>query len=99
MKPATLSDEELVAKAYARLSAISAALVLGLVCGATLFAATAWLVAKGGPEPGPHLGLLGQYFPGYTVTVTGAFVGFAYAFVVGAAAGLFLTMIYNRLAR
>ncbi len=99
MKLATLSDEELVAKAYARLSAISAALVLGFVCGATLFVATVWLVVKGGPDPGPHLGLLSQYFPGYTVTAAGAFLGFAYAFIVGAAAGFLLTLIYNRLAR
>jgi hypothetical protein len=94
-----LSEEEIVARAYARLSAIGTAFVLGLLSGSGLFVATLWLVLKGGPHPGPHLGLLGQYFPGYAVTVGGSFVGFAYAFVVGAVAGFALAAAYNRLAR
>jgi chromate transport protein ChrA len=46
---------------------------------------------------GPTLGLLSNYFPGYSVTWVGAFVGFAYAAVVGALLGWALAMIYNRI--
>ena len=55
------------------------------------------LVAKGGPNPGPHLQLLSIYFPGYQVTWVGAFVGFVYGFVVGYAIGRTIATIYNRL--
>ena len=54
---------------------------------------------RDGPGAGPHLSLLSQYFPGYSVTILGSLVGFFYAFVVGAAAGTLVSAIYNRLAR
>jgi hypothetical protein len=71
----------------------------GLLSGIGLFLATVALVIKGGPNPGPHLGLLGIYFPGYTVTWLGSFIGFVYAFVVGYAIGRTVATIYNRLIR
>ncbi len=63
----------------------------GLVLGFGLFAATLVLVIKGGPEKGAHLGRLSQVFPGYDVTVGGAFLGLLYAFVVGYALGRLLS--------
>jgi len=45
--------------------------------------ATMWLALKGGDVVGPNFQLLGQYFIGYTVTVTGAFIGLAYSFFWG----------------
>ena len=53
----------------------------------------------GGPGVGTHLGLLGQYFPGYRVTWPGAFVGLFYGIAVGAVLGWLLAWVYNRLAR
>jgi hypothetical protein len=44
---------------------------------------------------GPHLGLLGNYFPGYTVTWFGALIGFFYAAAVGALIGWLVAWIYN----
>ena len=55
----------------------------GLLGGATLCVATLWLVLKGGHPVGPHLGLLGQFFIGYTVTPLGSLVGLMYGFVTG----------------
>ena len=65
--------------------------------GFMLFAATNILVLKGGDHPGPHLGLLSVYFPGYRVTFLGSIIGFVYAFVMCYALGRLIVTIYNRL--
>ena len=70
----------------------------GLLGGVGLFVATAWLLIRGGPEVGLHLGLLGQYLPGYRVTWVGCVVGFFYGSLVGGALGWSLAWIYNALA-
>ena len=72
-------------------------IAIGLLLGFGLFLATVALVVKGGPNPGPHLGLLRIYFPGYSVTWPGSFIGFIYAFVLGYAVGRTVATIYNRL--
>jgi tetrahydromethanopterin S-methyltransferase subunit G len=80
-----------------RLSSITMGIVLGVFSGLALFIATIWLVLKGGTEVGPHLSLLSQYFPGYSVTVAGSFIGFGYGFVLGLVAGLIVGLIYNNI--
>ncbi len=72
-------------------------LALGVLAALSLFTATIWLVIKGGPVVGPHLGLLGAYFPGYRVSIVGAFIGAGYAFFLGYGAGRVLATIYNRI--
>ena len=74
-------------------------IAIGLLAGLGLFLATVVLVLKGGPNPGPHLGLLRIYFPGYSVTGFGSVVGFVYAFVVGYGIGRTIATIYNRLVK
>ena len=93
------SDDDLarVRRAVARLRTGIFALVCGLVAGTGLWLATAWLVVRGGDPVGPHLGLLGIYYPGYTVTWAGAFVGLGYGFLTGAAVGGAIGWLYNRL--
>ena len=66
-----------------RLGALASGLVAGLLAGMSLFVATLWLVLKGGHPVGPHLGLLGQFFIGYTVTPVGSLVGLVYGFGTG----------------
>ena len=56
---------------------------VGIVLGCTLALCTLILVARGGDVVGPNLGLLSHYFIGYSVSLSGAFVGGTYAFVVG----------------
>src|SRR5262245_16268107 len=80
-----------------RLNAVVQGIVSGIVAGAAMFIATNWLVLKGGPVVGPHLALLGQFFPGYRVTFAGSLIGLAYGFVVGFAAGFAIAWLYNRL--
>ena len=72
-------------------------LAFGLVLGLGLFIATNVLVIRGGPSVGQHLSLLNVYFPGYSVTVLGSFIGFVYAFVVGYGIGRLIASAYNRL--
>lgn len=90
-------EDELLVRAVARLRARVLALVIGLLSGTGLFVATAWLLVRGGEPIGPHLGLLAQYFPGYSVTWPGAAIGFVWAGLAGAAAGAAVAWIYNLL--
>lgn len=91
-------DLVLVTRAIARMRAGIAAIVTGMVGGFSLFAATLWLVIKGGPNVGQNLSLLSQYYPGYTVTWTGSFVGLFYGALTGAAIGWCVAWLYNILA-
>ncbi len=93
----TPREEQLLRKALARASEQGWGMALGTLCGMVLFVATVFLVIKGGPNPGQHLGLLGIYFPGYRVTLLGSMIGFVYAFVGGYAVGRTVATIYNRL--
>ncbi|MBP1608636.1 MAG: hypothetical protein H6Q04_871 [Acidobacteria bacterium] len=92
-------EEEIISRVVIRMHATLTGVVLGLIFGLGLFFATIWLVLKGGPNPGAHLILLGQYFPGYSVTFVGSLIGFLYAFVIGFATGAFLGFLYNKLAK
>jgi len=83
----------------ARLHARAWGVATGSLFGIGLFAATIFLVIKGGQRVGEHLGLLSVLFPGYSVTIGGAFVGFVYAFVIGYALGRTIGTVYNMFAR
>lgn len=93
------TEEEAIERFTIRLNAVMTGIVIGLICGAGLFLATILLVLKGGPNPGAHLQLLSQYFPGYSVTVTGSFLGFLYAGLVGFVCGWIIGSLYNKLVR
>ena len=94
----TLDDEKVLRRAIARLRAGIMAVTFGMTAGFGLFVATLWLVIRGGQSVGFHLVLLEHYFPGYSVTWWGAFVGGTYAAVVGAVVGASIAWIYNRIA-
>ena len=89
------SEEQILKRAVVRLSGQVLGLVMGFVGAIVIFAATNWLVLKGGDVVGPHLGLLSQFFIGYSVTFVGSFIGAAYGFVVGYISGLIIGWIYN----
>jgi protoporphyrinogen oxidase len=82
-----------VTRVFMRVDRIALGLATGVVGGVALFVATLALVLKGGPVMGPTLGLLGQYFPGYSVTALGSLVGLFYGSICGFVAGwLFATL-------
>jgi hypothetical protein len=97
--PETVADRELrqVQKTLQRMHEQGWGLACGVLLGLGLFIATNVLVIKGGDVVGPHLGLLGIFFPGYSVTFLGSLIGFVYAFVVGYGFGRTVSVIYNRL--
>lgn len=91
-------QEAALTRAVARLRAGVLAIVFGLTAGSALWLATVWLVLRGGPDVGKHLGLLRHYFPGYTVTWPGAFLGFFYAAILGGLVGFVVASLYNWIA-
>ncbi len=87
--------EKIVLARALHLNATVQGIVIGLVAGLGIFIATNWLVFKGGEVVGPHLALLGQFFPGYRVSFGGSVIGFAYGFVGGYLVGYVVARIYN----
>jgi hypothetical protein len=94
----TASSSSTVQASLMRLNARAWGISAGLLFGGGLFLATIFLVIRGGPNMGQHLSLLRVFFPGYSVTWIGAFIGFIYAFVVGYGLGRIIGSVYNRLA-
>ena len=79
-------------RAVVRFSAHVLGLTLSAVAAPGLFIATIVLVLHGGADPGPMLGQLRYFFPGYSVSFGGAFIGAAWAavtfYALGAVFGL-----------
>ncbi len=92
------SIESIVLKKIIRLNAVIHGAVFGLVAGSFMFLATIWLVIKGGPVVGPHLGLLNQFFYGYDVSIIGSLIGFGYGFLTGFLIGYLVAYLYNWIA-
>lgn len=91
--------EQILERAVLRLSANILGLVLGILAGLGIFIATTFLLLKGGDVVGPHLGLLRAFFPYYSVTFLGSFIGFAYGFVCGYATGFIVAALYNLIVK
>src|SRR5262245_20291203 len=71
----TSVSDELIVQAFARIDRTALGLAIGILCGLAIFTATIVLLIRGGEVVGPNLALLGQFFFGYTVTLSGAFIG------------------------
>lgn len=90
-----IPEEEVIKSAVLRLNGNILGIVLGIIGALIIFVATNWLVIKGGDVVGPHLGLLSQFFIGYSVTFVGSLIGALYGFVIGYLSGLLIGLIYN----
>ena len=91
----------IVQAAFARLDIVALAVAAGAIGALLLFLATAWLLVRGAPpgvHVGPHLGLLAQFLPGYSVSWLGGLAGIFYGFLIGwcsgAAVGVFWNLIH-----
>jgi len=89
------SLEDLIFTRTLRLNAMVQGVVCAFIGGLGLFAATLWLVLKGGDVVGPRLSLLNQFFPGYEVTLLGSFIGMLYGALVGFVVGYSSAILYN----
>lgn len=75
--------EVVIRRAFTKLDRLAMGVSLGVSAGSALFLATLFLVLKGGPVVGPTLQLVGQFFPGYSVTLAGSVIGLLYGFILG----------------
>ena len=76
-----------IAEIFPRIDGVALGASAGAVSGVLFALATLILVLKGGAVIGPHLGLLGQFFPGYNVTARGSLLGLVYGFAAGFVGG------------
>lgn len=81
----------------ARMNARAWGVAFALLGGLGILISTWILVLEGGPVVGPHLALLSNFLPGYSVTFVGGLIGFVYIFVIGYALGRLIGTIYNRM--
>jgi hypothetical protein len=95
--PSATAASPALTHTFARLHGRAWGIAFGLLGGLGLLVATWTLVFIGGATVGPHLGLLANFFPGYTVTIGGGLIGFVYAFVAGYGFGRLIGTVYNRL--
>ena len=72
---------------------------LGALGALQLLLATNWLVVRGTAANSQNAALLGQYLPGYTVSVPGSFIGAAQVFVIAFVASMLVAAVYNRIVR
>ena len=71
-------------------------LAAGLLWGFCVFISTLWVMYVGGGE---HLGMLGRFYIGYSVTALGAVIGLVYGFVDGFICGWLFGWLYDKFAR
>ncbi len=95
-KPLTTDEglDEALLMAVAPVHKMALGVATGLVFGLAVFAATAFVVALQ-PPGAPRLELLAHYFSGYTVSWSGAVVGFLWGSTVGFVAGWFVGFVRN----
>ena len=97
-KIAELESEQIV-QSLAKVDSLALGVAFGTVFAAGIFLVTNLLILKGGENIGPNLALLGQFFPGYTVTFGGSLLGLLYGFISGFALGWLIAMIRNIIIR
>ena len=92
-------SDQLLERAVLRLNANILGIVMGIIAGVGIFVATNFLILKGGAVVGPHLALLGNFFPFYRVTFLGSIIGFGYGLLTGYVAGFSIATIYNQVVK
>lgn len=89
------SQTAITARALVRFNTQLMGFLFGFLGSAALFVVTLALVIYGGDEPGPFLGQLRYFFPGYSVTLGGAFIGALWGGGAGYALGRVLGLAYG----
>lgn len=79
-----------------RFNAIMLGLTAGTLAAVIIYVATQASIVKWGSESGNYLGLLGIFFPGYSVTSSGAWVGAFWAFVYAGTGSALSYRLYGR---
>ncbi len=90
-----LALEKFVTNTFARMDKLGFATAVGSACGILILIATLFFVFIQTENGGSALQLLGQYLPGYTVTVKGAFIGMVCTFLWGFIFGWLFAYLRN----
>jgi hypothetical protein len=90
----TQSRSPILASAFARVHKGALGVAVGVALGASLAIITLFHVVVR-PVNALDLGLLAQYFYGYTVSWRGIGVGFLWGFAAGGVAGWFVGLVRN----
>jgi protoporphyrinogen oxidase len=94
-EPGLEAVKEAFAQAFPKLDRLALGLSTGTVAGVLIFLATIFLILKSGQVVGPNLQLLENYFPGYSVTVSGSLLGLLYGFIAGFVGGSGFAFLRN----
>jgi len=70
-------------------------LSVGIVVGILFFLATWLVLLQDSAAIQTSLALFNQFFPGYTVTILGSFIGLAYGFLTGFVTGWLFAFLRN----
>jgi hypothetical protein len=89
-------QDVILTAAFLPLDKVAFGVASGLVAALVIFLLTAVHLLRD-PQPGFPLGLLAQYFAGYSVSWRGAFIGAAWAGFSGFVLGWFLAFTRNLL--
>ena len=76
-----------------QLNAKAMALSAGILWGASVFLATAWILITG--SNGETMSKLGVFYLGYSVSWGGAVIGLIYGLIDGLIGGFLLVLLYN----
>lgn len=87
--------EEVMTHVFPRLDPLAFGLSIGAVAAVTLFAMTIFLLIRGGENVGANLSLVGQFFIGYQVSLTGSLIGAVWAFLAGLVGGYAVAFLRN----
>jgi len=79
-----------------KLSVRAFALTCGLLWGFGLLVVTWWIMAFDGPTG--DVTFIGRIYRGYSITLSGSFVGLAWALFDGLVGGAIFAWLYNTLA-
>ena len=91
--------DEIFARAFMRLDPIALGTAVGIVSGMILFGFTLFVLLNQLSPIARYFWLLGQYFPGYTVTGVGSVFGLIYGFLVGFGVGWGIAFLRNSMVR
>lgn len=98
MKKLLRADRAVLMAGFARMDVVALAVAMGSLFAIGIFLLTVTLLLKGAPpgqHVGPHLGLLGVYFPGYGVSWGGSAIGALYGAIIGAGIGFAWAVLWN----
>lgn len=92
------TDTAIVKAAFARIDVVAFAAATAIIFGLVLAGSTAVLLLQGaapGRAIGPHLALLAQFLPGFSISWPGVLIGAGYGALIGSVIGIWMGVFWN----